>query len=74
MLKEGVYMTVGERIAQFREESGISQRQLAKKSGISASAICQYESGKRLPDLKCFIAICNTFKVRTDMFLKGVTI
>lgn len=67
-------MTVGERIAQYREEAGMSQRELAKKSGLTSPAICQYESGKRVPDLKCFVAICSTLKVRMDMVLRGVTI
>lgn len=40
-------MTVGQRIAQYRKASGLSQRSLAQKSGITAPAISQYESEKR---------------------------
>lgn len=67
-------MTIGEKIAQCRDVLGMSQRELAKKSGLTSPAICQYENGKRIPDLKCFVAICKTLGVREDKFLKDVTI
>lgn len=67
-------MTVGEKIAQYRDVLGISQRELAKRSGLTAPAICQYESGRRIPDLKCFVAICKTLGVKTDKLLKDVDI
>lgn len=34
-------MTVGEKIAKYRLEAGVSQSALAKKSGITAPAINQ---------------------------------
>lgn len=74
VLKEGDYMTVGEKIAQCRDVLGMSQRQLAKKSGLTSPAICQNENDKRIPDLKCFVAICKTLEVKTDKFLKDVDI
>jgi len=65
-------MTVGERIAQYRNAAGLSQRALAIKSEITSQAINQYESGKRTPDLKCFIAICRTLGVSIDIFIKDI--
>ncbi len=67
-------MTVGERIAELRGKNGLSQRLLAKKSGLTSPAVCQYESGKRIPDLKSFVAMCNAFEVKADQFLRGVDI
>jgi transcriptional regulator with XRE-family HTH domain len=32
-----------------RARSGLSQRELAQRSGTSAAAICQYEGGQRTP-------------------------
>lgn len=65
-------MTIGQKIAQYRNAAGLSQRGLAKKSEITSQAINQYESGKRVPDLKCFISICKSFGVSMDSFMKGV--
>ncbi|WP_455407337.1 helix-turn-helix domain-containing protein [Rhodopseudomonas parapalustris] len=67
-------MNIGQRIAFYRDVLGISQRELAKKSGLTSPAVCQYESGKRVPDLKSFVAICKTLGVKTDKFLEGVDI
>jgi transcriptional regulator with XRE-family HTH domain len=36
-------------IAQLRARTGLTQRGLAERSGTSAAAICQYESGQRTP-------------------------
>lgn len=65
-------MTLGDKILYYREMLGISQHKLAVKSNITASAICNYELGKRKPELEAFIRICKAFGVTTDTFLKDV--
>lgn len=65
-------MKIGERIIYFREVLGLSQEELAKKAGLTASAICQYETGKRVPDLRSFLKLCNGLGVRIEKFLEGV--
>lgn len=67
-------MTVGKKIAQYRNAAGLSQRALAKKCNLTSPAINQYESGKRVPDLKCFHSICLALGVSMDSFMEGVTI
>lgn len=67
-------MTIGEKISQYRNEAGLSQRALAKKSELTSPAINQYENGKRVPDLKCFHSICLALGVSMDSFMEGVTI
>lgn len=67
-------MTIGQKMAFYRDVLGMSQRQLSIKSGLTSPAICQYESGKRIPDLKSFIKICRAFGVKTDKFLENVDI
>ena len=67
-------MNIGERIIYFREILGMTQNDLAKKSGLTASAICQYETTKRLPDLKSFIKLCNGLGVKMEKFLEGVEV
>ena len=67
-------MTVGQKIAFYRNISGLSQRGLAKKSKLTAPAISQYEKEKRTPDLKSFTTICKAFGVSMDKFMEDVTI
>ena len=54
----------GERLKRARKEMGLSQVELAKTTGISKSAICHYESGKRtkllIPVIKALAAALNT--------------
>lgn len=47
----------------LREREGLSQRELAVKLGMSASAIGMYESGKRQPKFEDEEAIADFFNV-----------
>jgi transcriptional regulator with XRE-family HTH domain len=47
----------------FREREGLSQRELASKLGMSASAICMYENGNRQPKFEDEEAIADFFNV-----------
>ena len=51
------------RLKELRQENGISQRQLAKETGITASAIGLWENEKRVPNLDAVIILANYFKV-----------
>ena len=50
-------MTVGEHIREIRKQRGMTQAQLAEKSGVAAISIHQYETGKRNPQLAQLIRI-----------------
>lgn len=47
----------------FREREGLSQRELASKLGMSASAICMYENGNRQPKFEDEETIADFFNV-----------
>lgn len=40
-------MSINERIKMLRKEIGLTQSEFAKKIGVTESAICNYENGKR---------------------------
>ena len=47
----------------LREREGLSQRELAAKIGMSASAICMYENGNRQPKFEDEETIADFFNV-----------
>ena len=57
-------------IAKIRYEKGISQRELADKIGITDSAICQYENGKRSPNIQTLKKIAQVLNCTVDDLIK----
>ena len=45
-------MTLGETIRELRREKGLSQEQLAERTGLSRQTIYKWESGQAAPDLE----------------------
>ncbi len=51
------------RLMELRQEKGLSQKQLAKATGLTGSAISLWELEKRVPNLDAVIILANYFKV-----------
>ncbi len=64
---------LGERIAALRRRAGISQKELADRLGVSASAIGMYEQGRREPSADRLVEMAELFGVSTDYLLTGQT-
>ena len=62
-----------EKLKEVRIESGLNQKQVALKLGISTTCYAGYEQGYRQPDLKMLTKICLLFNVSAD-FLLGIDI
>ena len=61
--------TIGQRIARFRKQKGITQQQLADKIGITQTLVSDYETGRiRLFD-EMVIRIALALNVATDTLL-----
>ncbi|GGJ11459.1 hypothetical protein GCM10010885_20960 [Alicyclobacillus cellulosilyticus] len=58
-------MTIGARISTWRKQRGLSQAQLAKAAGVSASAIAMYETNRRTPDEAVLARIAAALQVST---------
>ena len=65
--------TIGGNIKRLREERNLTQKELAKKMGISASAVGMYEQGRREPSLALLVELSKVFSVTTDFLLTGST-
>lgn len=59
-----------ERIKEIREKNGLTQTALAKKLGISRSAVNSWEIGISAPSVQYLIELSKLFKVSTDYLLE----
>ena len=61
--------TMGSRITQLREQSGMSQSTLARRMHISRASVQSWESGVNLPSTDNLICLAEIFHVSTDYLL-----
>ena len=71
--KDNVDRSFAKRLASARDFCGYTQADLAKRSGVQASAISHFESGRRKPSLENFRRIViGLYHVSAD-YLLGLT-
>lgn len=58
--------TIGSRIKMFRKYNGLTQEELALKSGISVMSIRRYEADERIPKYEIMEKIAKTLQVDSD--------
>ncbi len=64
--------SIGRYIADIRNEKGISQRELAEKSGISNTEVSRLENGKRInPSPATLKAIANALEISYADLMKA---
>ena len=63
---------LGDRIGAARRSRGLSQAELARRLGISPSAMGMYEQGRREPSAQMLVDLARTLEVSTDYLLTGV--
>lgn len=56
-------MTVGQRIKEIRKLKGLTQQEVGKRMGVTASFIGQYENGARLPKYETLKKIADAIGV-----------
>jgi transcriptional regulator with XRE-family HTH domain len=64
---------IGERLREARKRAGLSQRNLAKRLGLSPSLISQLESGQTKPSVGTLYAIVNELGLSLDSVIRGET-
>lgn len=60
---------IGERIKNIREQRKISQKELAKKIGVSNSRLSNWELGINRPDVDSLALICKALGISADILL-----
>lgn len=62
---------IGDRLREERTKAGISQRELARRLGLSASLISQLESGQSKPSVGTLYAIVTELNLSLDRVIRG---
>ena len=62
---------IGKFIANERKKKKLTQIELAKKIGVSNSAISKWETGNGMPDYSMFSNLCKTFDITVNELLAG---
>lgn len=63
--------SIGTRIGALRRESGMTQRELADKLGVTDKTVSHWERDENLPDMALLPAIAEVFGVSCDQLLRG---
>ena len=58
-----------ERLKELRLSSGLTQKEVAEKVGLTKNALGNYEAGIREPYLTILIKLCDLFDVSADYLL-----
>ena len=62
---------VASRIRRTRNSAGLSQRELARRAGLSMDAVHRIENGSRQPNLKTFLELSNALGTSPTELLGG---
>ncbi len=73
-VKKEAPLDVGKRIKELRTRSGMSQKELADKVGLTPSFISQLENNQIAPSLSSFIQICDALGVSLSDTLNEKTL
>ena len=68
-MEEKIKLVFKDIIKKLRQERGLSQQELAQKTGLSASSIGMYEQGRRKPSFEVLQLFADTFNVDIDYLL-----
>ena len=60
---------VGRKIASMRQESGLTQQQLAAMMNVSHQAVSKWESGQTLPDIQTLLELTRFFGLTVEQLI-----
>lgn len=61
---------IGDRIKELRDRSNMTQNALAKKLGITRSAVNAWEMGISIPSTQYIVELSRLFKISSDFILE----
>jgi Zn-dependent peptidase ImmA (M78 family)/transcriptional regulator with XRE-family HTH domain len=66
-------VTIGERLKMARTMNGFSQRELASRAGVTATAISKYERGAMVPSSGVLLKLSSALGVRVEYLMRPDT-
>ncbi len=69
--KEVTPMTIHETLRQLRQNSGLTQEQVAQQIGLTRQALSSYESGRTRPDIETLMALAEIYGTDLEGLLYG---
>ena len=70
-MKGGEVMSIGDKIAELRTATGMSQEQLAERVSVSRQAVSKWEMNTALPQTDKILALCDLFGTTADELLRA---
>ena len=68
-------MDLSERLHELSKEKGLTQADVARRSGLSTALVAHVFTGRtKDPRISTLLALCQAFDMMPDEFLQGVTI
>lgn len=64
-------MTLGQSIYYYRKRSGLSQEELAERTGVSRQAVSRWELDETTPEVGKLKALAQEFSITVDQLLSG---
>ena len=64
-------LSIASRLAELRQEQGLSQEALAERLGVSRQAVSKWERAEASPDTDNLIALAEQYNVSLDALLLG---
>ena len=64
-----MFVFVPEEMKNYMGTSGLKQKAISEKAGISETALCLILQGKRKCEVSEYASICSALGVNTDKFL-----
>lgn len=66
-----VIRTVGRRIRELREQSGMTQAELAERASVSRSSVQSWECGATYPSIDNCVLVADVFHISIDYLVAG---
>ncbi len=64
------HLNIGSKIQNRRKAMGLSQEDLAQRTGVSRQAVTKWETGQSAPDLDRLVRLCDELGVSLDHLLR----
>lgn len=64
------HLNIGGKIQNRRKAMGLSQEDLAQRTGVSRQAVTKWETGQSAPDLDRLVRICDELGISLDHLLR----